>query len=208
MEEKEKSELDAALNGDLDALGRLLIASHAKLRRRISSKLATNPFADFSADDVIQEVFVDVHQGIRSFDRERGSWPGWLNKVTDNRLNTMLRERSRKKRGGEHERVEKAPNQDFSQSAIEFVALLADEAGATPSQLVAKHEMVRALQLGIAKLPDDQRDAILKYCIDERNLDSTADLLGKTDGAVRGLIHRAKKSLKEYLGSSTTWFTQ
>lgn len=207
MDEKDKKKLDAARNGDLDALGKLLIASHASLSRRISSKLAMNPFADFSADDVMQEVFVDVHQGISSFDPDRGSWAGWLSRIADNRLATMLRERSRKKRGGDHKRVQKPANQDFSQSAIEFVALLADEAGGTPSQQVAKDEMVRALQLGIANLPDDQREAVLKYCIEERNLDSTADLLAKTDGAVRGLVHRAKKSLKEYLGNSTAWFS-
>ncbi|MCA9218526.1 MAG: sigma-70 family RNA polymerase sigma factor [Planctomycetales bacterium] len=208
MVDKDRAELEAAMDGDLDALGRLLVSSHRMLSRRIASKMAMYPLADFDADDVIQEVFVDVHQGISSFDPDKGPWSAWLNRVADNRLTTMLRERSRKKRGGDYKRVEKQPNQDFSQSAIQLVALLADEAGTTPSMAVAKDEMVRALQLGIAQLPDDQREAVLKYCIEERNLDSTADLLSKTDGAVRGLVHRAKKSLKDYLGSSTTWFSR
>lgn len=77
---------------------------------------------------------------------------------------------------------------------------------ATPSQMVIRDEMVRALQLGIANLPEDQPEAVLKHRIEERNLDSSADLHEKTDDSVGELVKRAKKSLKDYLRGSTTWF--
>ena len=208
MDEDFSNELNAALAGDKDALGRLLTARRDVLSRRIGSRLKLNPYADFSANDVLQEVFVDVFQGINTFNGNPGEWNAWLFKIADNRLASMLRRRSRKKRGGDFKRVEKRPTDRFAESAIQLVALLADDAGFTPSQVVAKDEMVQAIQVGIAALPEDQREAMQQYFIEERNLDSTAEIMDKTDGAVRGLLHRAKKSLRDYLGTSTTWFVK
>ncbi len=202
------ADLEAGLNGDREALARALMAESAPLSRRVAERLKLNPFVDFSADDVMQEVFVDVFRGIQTFDPQHpAGWVGWLNKVVDNRVATMLRERSRKKRGGDFRRQNNQP-QDMVSSAVDLIALLADEAGGTPSTDVARDEMVHALQVGIATLPEDQREAVLQHYLRQRTLGSTADAMNKTDGAVRGLLHRAKKSLRDVLGSSTTWFAR
>ncbi len=93
--------IEQAINGDRAATADLL-ASHAdRLVRRLEMRLKLNPFTDFSADDVLQEVFVDVFRGIGTFQLDRGvPFDAWLNRVTDNQLATFLRDRSRLKRGG------------------------------------------------------------------------------------------------------------
>ncbi len=84
--------------------------------------------------------------------------------------------------------------------------MLSDRRGSTASQRVARDELVRAVQVGIASLPDDQRKAIQERFIEQRSLESTADAMCRTVSAVRGLLHRGKASLKDVLGSAVSWF--
>ena len=198
--------IQAAQAGDRDALARLLMHESPRLHKRVAERLQLNPFADFSADDVLQEVFVDVFRGFETFrPEEAAGFSGWVQKVSDNRLASMLRERSRKKRGGDYRRAR--GKNELAESAAQLVTLLADEAGVRPSQEVARDELVQAVQVGIAALPDEQRQA-MNYYLDQRTLDSTADAMQKTKGAVRGLLHRAKLSLRDTLEHSTSWFVQ
>ena len=207
MNETNHGEFERAVSGDKDALGRILMTDYRRLSRRVASRLKYNPFVDFGVEDVLQEVFADVFRGIDSFDAKVGSWEAWLNRIVDNRLASMFRDRSRKKRGGDYRRAENNAHDKFAESALQLVAVLADGSGATPSQVVARDEIVRDLQVAIAALPNGQREAIQLYFIEQRGLNSVADILNKTDTAIRGILYRAKKSLRNYLGRSTTWFS-
>jgi RNA polymerase sigma-70 factor, ECF subfamily len=52
---------------------------------------------------------------------------------------------------------------------------------------------------GVAKLPEDRRDAlIMRFALDMDNRE-IARALGRTDGATKVLIHRAIKQLEEEL---------
>ena len=133
------------------------------------------------------------------------SFKAWLNKVADNRLASMLRQRSRAKRGGRHQN-RAAGTSPLKSSVSMLVRHLADQHGETGSQHAARDEMVQALREGLAALPDDQRAALEAHYLDHRSLDATAQEMTKTQGAVRGLLHRAKKSLREALGESSRWF--
>jgi RNA polymerase sigma factor (sigma-70 family) len=48
----------------------------------------------------------------------------------------------------------------------------------------------------VAALPEMQRDAIVMTAIEGRSHEETAGLLGVSDGAVRGLVHRARTTLR------------
>ncbi|MCA9168015.1 MAG: sigma-70 family RNA polymerase sigma factor [Planctomycetales bacterium] len=196
-------DLAAAMRGDRDALARLLCEHGSRLAARIGRRLQMNPFVEFSADDVLQEVFIDAFRGFGSFDPQRGvSLACWLDKIADNRLAMMFRERGRQKRGGGVARTCQDP---LLSSARALVAVLTDSADGTASQNLARNELVQAVQVGVAALPDDQRVAIQSRYLDERSLESTADAMGRTVPAVRGLLHRAKKSLHDVLRGTVTW---
>ena len=60
MKQGEDQELIAALKGDRDALSRLLLRESERLSKRVAARLASSPFADFSTEDVLQEVFCDL----------------------------------------------------------------------------------------------------------------------------------------------------
>jgi len=175
-----------------------------RLARRVSHRLELNPFADFSVEDVLQEAYVDAFVGIGGFDLSKGScFAAWLDKVVDNRLITMLRGRQRQKRNAKGRRV---GNNAWRSSAAELGEVLSDYRGKTPSDHLAKEEIIEAIRNHATELPSDQRDAIQTHYLEGRSINSTAEILGKTEGAVRGLIHRAKSSLRVVLGNSSRWF--
>ena len=74
---------------------------------------------------------------------------------------------------------------------------LASGAAATASRgdIDASLQMRDALG-HVAALPQQQRDAILLTAIEGRSHDEAADAMGLTDGAVRGLLYRARTSLR------------
>ena len=200
----EDTDLQAAVAGDRDALARLLMLHGDHLCRRISRRLELNPYADFSAEDVLQEAYVDAFLGIGSFDISRGSsFAAWIERVADNRMISMLRERRREKRGGNARRV---VSDGWRSSAAELVAVLEDYRADSPSENVASDEIVTAIRTRTANLPEEQRHALQSHFLDQRSTESTAELLGKTDGAVRGLLHRAKQSIRVAMGNSSRWF--
>jgi len=48
----------------------------------------------------------------------------------------------------------------------------------------------------VAALPEQQREALLLTAVEGRSHDEAADVMGLTDGAVRGLLYRARTSLR------------
>ena len=199
-------DLQLATSGDRDAIARLLIAHSPRLARRIGTHLRMNPFAGFSIDDVLQELYIDAFRGIRLFrGGDEAQFAAWLNRLADSRLATMLRERGRMKRGGKFRRMA-GGQQDSRTSRIDLVQQLSDRDGVTASQLANSKEVVIAVNVGLATLPEEQREAIKLHYLEQRSLKSTASAMQKTDGAVRGLLHRAKRSMRDVLGRSTRWF--
>ncbi len=198
--------LESAIAGDRDGLAQLLVEHSDRLTRRLASRLQLNPFIDFSLEDVLQEVFLDIDQGIGAFRVDDGPpFSAWLNKVADNRLAKMIRERSQWKSGRGRRRVEfDRTSQESSISLL--VEHLAAAGCGTASDHVAREEVIRAVREGLVALPSDQRAAVENYHLAEENLVSTASELGKTTGAVRGLLHRARKAMRKTLGDSSRWF--
>jgi RNA polymerase sigma-70 factor (ECF subfamily) len=88
---------------------------------------------------------------------------------------------------------------------LNLVEQLSDH-GSTPSGNAARQEAVRAVQVGLAELPSAQREAVMLHHLDGRSVDETAAAMDRSPGAVRGLLQRARQSLREALGRSSRWF--
>lgn len=202
----DEEDMALAVLGDRDAAARLLILQSGRLARRIDGRLRLNPFAGFSSEDVLQEVYIDVFRSIQSFEGcQIAQFRAWLNRVTDTRLATMLRESGTKKRGGAFRRVD-AGQIGSHQGCIDLVNELSDRDRNTASQLVSAAEIASAVHVSLATLPDEQRAAVKLRYIEQRSLESTASVMQKSNDAVRGLVYRAKQSLRDVLGRSTRWF--
>jgi RNA polymerase sigma-70 factor (ECF subfamily) len=82
-----------------------------------------------------------------------------------------------------------------------------DAAGAIAAPLDVEDEATRrddaaAAMRAIARLPDDRRRAVILRFVDEMSTSEIAGVLGRSDGAVRVLIHRALRSVARDLGDT------
>ena len=66
--------------------------------------------------------------------------------------------------------------------------------------IVVRHDETSAALTAIAHLPDDRRRALVLRFVDEMSTREIAGILGRSEGAVRVLIHRALRAVARELG--------
>ncbi len=66
-----------------------------------------------------------------------------------------------------------------------------------------RHDAAQAAWGAVARLPDDRRRALILRFVDEMSTAEIAGVLGRSEGAVRVLIHRALRSVARDLDDPT-----
>jgi DNA-directed RNA polymerase specialized sigma24 family protein len=66
--------------------------------------------------------------------------------------------------------------------------------------------VVQAVHVGLASLPDDQREAVRRRFVERQDYAAAAEAMGRSPEAVRSLVKRAKQSLRGFMGRSSRWF--
>ncbi|WP_224814899.1 RNA polymerase sigma factor [Hasllibacter sp. MH4015] len=130
---------------------------------------------DAAADDVVQEVFLRIHDGRMRAD-PRARLTTWLYRVAIN----SAREQARKRR-----RVW------GDAQAHDVLATIADPT-ADPTRLDRLRDLGRAL----AALPLRQREVVVLRYFEGFDTAETAEILGCRQGTVKAHLHRATRTLK------------
>ena len=78
----------------------------------------------------------------------------------------------------------------------------------TPSKSLARREAIQAIQIALAGLNEEYRRAVQLRYFEGRSLEETANLMGRTTGAVRGLLDRAKKKMREAMGRASLYLSK
>lgn len=203
-----EQQFEDAMGGDTVALQQLLLARYDALAGMIRTRIPASLRSVVDVDDVLQMTFVQVFKGISTFkDGNATAFFAWVRSIAEARLADAIRMATRQKRGGDWNRVREA-GANASASYIDLLTLLADEDRRSPSRSAAAHEAVVALQVAVAGLPDDQREAIQLRYIECLTLDEVVQKMGRSEAAIRGLLHRGKATLKTSMGQPSTWFSQ
>jgi RNA polymerase sigma-70 factor (ECF subfamily) len=198
--------LSNAIGGDRCALERLLLSQSLRLSRRIAAKLPETALGVIDADDVLQETFIQAIRDIRACQAGTlESFAAWLTTIADHRLQDMLKGRNRRKRDGGRRRA--GLGDSGGNSWLGLVEVLADSKK-TPSQSVARREAMRAVQVAVAALPTDQRQAVRLRFLEGKSIEETANKMQRTPAAVNGLIRRAKQALRSSLHRSSMWLSK
>jgi RNA polymerase sigma-70 factor (ECF subfamily) len=188
-------------------MDQLLLQHFDEVARYIERQLPASLAAHVTSDDLIQETFAKAVRGISGL---RQATPAvlvaWLKAIADHELCDALRTQKAQKRGPGRQIV--VGGADPRRSSLADLACLLSDHGDSPSKNLARQEAVRAVQVGLAGLPEPQRDAIRLRYLDGKSVSETAAKMRRTPDAVRGLVHRAKQSLRTALGRSSRWFTK
>ena len=202
----EKSLLTDAVAGDRAAQEQLLLEHYDRLSHRVGQRMTGKLAETHTHEDVLQEAFVSA---IRDFDkcraRNQAEFGAWLNSVVDNRMRDIRKRLHAQKRGGgKHDVAPKAPERSSLLNLLDAIY----EDDPSPSSRVARRDALKALHVGLASLPEDQREAIERRFLQGQSVGGVAGLMKKSPAAVRGLIHRAKLALRSNLGQSSRWFNK
>lgn len=140
------------------------------------------------AEDVAQEVFIQVYRSIHHFKGE-SKLSTWLYRIATTRALDLLRSRKSKKRFGFIQRLfgeEGEPVQDIPDFNHPGVAL-------------EKKENAAKLFRAIAKLPENQKTAFTLHKMEDLSYQEISEVMQTTVPAVESLMHRAKQNLRKLL---------
>lgn len=200
--------LGRASEGDAAALEELLLMHCDAVADHIRPKLAGPLQTLVSVEDILQETFFRAFQQIERFEAKSDhSFLAWLKTIAESRIVDAIKHQKRKKRGGDMQRVDAAQGVNHT-TVADLMAVLAEDEVGSPSKIVANDEACRAMQVAIASLPDDQREAVMLRYFRQQSLEETGKALGRSPDAVRGLLRRAKVSLRQTMHRTSIWFSK
>lgn len=140
------------------------------------------------AEDVTQEVFVQVFQSIKGFKRE-AKFSTWLYRITLSKAMDHERKKKRKKRFG------------FVRSLFgednEVVVHLPDFNH--PGVSLENKEKAAILFKAMESLPDNQRIAFVLNKVEGLSYQEIGEVMDTSVSAVESLLHRAKTNLRKEL---------
>jgi RNA polymerase sigma-70 factor (ECF subfamily) len=144
------------------------------------------------AEDLAQEVFLRVY---RSRDRYQPSakFSTWLFTIANNLALNAIRDRKRR-RSTEVAGTESGP---LGPRPLENLA--SAPSGAMPSRVFAKGEMAEIVRAAVATLSDEQRMAIMLNKFEDMNYRQIAEIMDKSEMAIKSLLSRARNTLREVL---------
>ena len=142
------------------------------------------------AEDIAQEVFVEVHCSIGKF-KGNSKLSTWIYRITVNKSLDFLRRKKRKKRfatvfgmfDGKNKELQYDPPADFVH----------------PGVVLKQQEKASILFKSIDRLPEKQKTAFTFHYIEELNQHEIAEIMNTTVSSVESLLYRAKQNLRKDL---------
>ena len=141
-----------------------------------------------NAADCGQESMIRIWRGLNAY-RGDCAFESWVYRIAANCCLDFLRKRKRDRSVS----LEPLREQGFDP---------ADEGPGTEEQAIAadQHSRVRA---AIARLPEEQQEALVWTQLEGRSYEDTARILGISEGTVKSRVNRARARLKEFLSEGT-----
>jgi RNA polymerase sigma-70 factor, ECF subfamily len=141
-----------------------------------------------AAEEVLQDLFLQLWRGASRFDSSRGSLPAWLLVIGRNRALSRLRRRERRE-------ILEDP-EEFSLESVPSAGDLEDEA--------ARTQLMQRLRGAMATLPPEQKEALELAYFEGMTQTEIAARTGSPLGTVKSRVRAAMQSLKQFFDDGTT----
>ena len=139
------------------------------------------------AEDVSQEVFVEVYQSINSF-HANSKLSTWIYRIAVTKSLDEIKKRNRKKR------ISSVGKMLHLDGVASWLA-----GGTQPDKSLHQNERMAAVMQALDKLPDNQRVAFTLSKIEGYTNPEIAEIMNTTTQAVEALVSRAKTKVGEQL---------
>ena len=175
--EVERSTVDRARTGDQNALADLYDWYMPRVYRYAVARLGNTA----EAEDVTEEVFLKMLGGISGFRWRDVPFSSWLFRIAHNEVATHFRRSAQ--RGG--------PTAALSEDMVDH--------NDGPALQVEQTMTIEEVRRATDALPDAQRDVIVLRFAVGLSITETAKALGKREGNVKALQHKAVAKLQRML---------
>ncbi|HLJ10636.1 MAG TPA: sigma-70 family RNA polymerase sigma factor [Planctomycetaceae bacterium] len=175
-------------NDDSAAFSELVANYRKRLVGRLTQLLANTD----DAEDVAQEVFIRVYKARRRYEAT-ARFSTWLARITFNLAHNFLRDARRHKSAAPIVAAELYRNPRLVPESLVVDKRLAQRSNGEGSELEA------VIHSALETLTERQRTAFLMQNIDEMSCRDIGAALGLKPGAVRTLLSRARRRLRERL---------
>ncbi len=164
-------------------------AAFAALYRRYLDRVYGYAFYQLGdhhdAEDVTERIFMAALRALPEFHDQGSTFRAWLFRIAHNTIANAHRSRARR-------RTEPLPD-DFQRAAP----------NADPAGQVALADELREIRRVVAQMPEDRRQVILLRFVDDLSTAEIAEVLDRSAGAVRVLLHRSLRDLAARLDART-----
>lgn len=175
----ERLVVDAARAGDEKALSELYLTYFPRVYRYILARTGNS----HDAEDLAEEVFMRVLEAIERFQWREAPFSAWLFRIAHNAVISQRRKETARGKSG--------PLSD---------SLPVDSAG--PDELVENRLALNEVMAAAQKLPEAQRQVIAYRFGAGLSVAETAQAMGKGEGNVKVIQHKAIAKLREMMGQT------
>ena len=144
------------------------------------------------AEDLAQETFIKVLNGIKSYKPEF-KFSSWIFKIANNAAIDHLRRKNLDTLSLDGSPTAETPEQ------MRATSLQLGDRAASPLQQVENRELGTAIEHAIARLRPEYRSCIMLRHVEGYSYEEIAETLDLPLGTVKTYIHRARNELRGYL---------
>ena len=167
--------VEAARNGDTGARGELFDRYHGAIYRYAVARLG----APADAEDAVAETFLAALKALPRFRWQGVPFEAWLFRIAASKVEDLVRRRQR------------------AAVPIDAAGIDPMDEAADPGHRVDRAEQQAELAAALDGLPATQRDVLVLRFLLGHSVQEVADLIGRTEGAVKQLQMRALANLRK-----------
>jgi RNA polymerase sigma-70 factor (ECF subfamily) len=190
--------LPAARAGSSEALGQVLETCRGYLLLIAQQELDKALQAKGGASDLVQQTFLEAQRDFSGFHgTTHAALLAWMRQLLIHNLANFRRDFHRDKRRVSREIA--LPTENSSRRRGGGL----NAGTATPSVEMMRNEQTEALELALARLPEDYRRVIHMRYREERSFEAIAAMMQRSQNAVRKLWSRAIERLQQELDANS-----
>lgn len=172
--EPQRETIEAAQNGDLDALATLYDSHINQVYRYCLARLGHVE----DAEDVAEEVFLKMYNALPGYQWRKVPFGAWLMRISHNEVISFTRRNGRRS------------------SDTELPEEMLDRGNNDPAENAERQLALEDLRKAVSLLPEAQREVIILRFAAGLSVADTAKALGKQENNVKVLQHKGMQRLQ------------
>jgi RNA polymerase sigma-70 factor (ECF subfamily) len=175
----EESLVRRAQQKDAQASAQLYEAYFDKIYRYIAMRIRN----EMEAEDMTQQVFMKMLQSISSYKSKGVPFSSWIYRIAHNQVIDFFRQQSKK-------------------ATVDIEGLPLPSVGDDPQHMVEKQIDIDDLKKATKQLTAAQQEVLSLRFAGELSIAECADVMGKSEGAIKALQHSAVLALRKVLAGN------